>query len=230
MYTVRSNQDATAPTRVGEKPQANNWQAGTVQQIDTSLLPYYQEHADVFTILGGDGALTENVAVITGLTAASVTQSLVQQVTFTLANVGQTLPNTGQYIGTKLFTFPAGRINVLGCIATLQEKTTSAILGTLNAGKTGAVSLGTTVAASTTLDGTQADLLPSTAWISGATINVGGTAVSAALAVSCQLDGTTSAKELWLNSAVVTDGDLDADATISWTGSITITFLVLGDY
>jgi hypothetical protein len=230
MYTVRSNQDATAPTRVGEKPQANNWQAGTTLQVDPELIGYFQDHADVFEILGGEGALTQNVEVLNGFSAVSVTQSLVQQITFNLVDVEQTLPNVGQYIGTKLFTFPAGRINVLGCVATLQEKTTSAILGTLNAGKTGAVSLGTTVAASTTLDGTQANLLPSTAWTSGDTINVGGTAVSSALAVSAQLDGTTTAKELWLNSAVVTDGDLDADATITWTGSITLTFLVLGDY
>jgi hypothetical protein len=230
MYTVRSNQDATAPTRVGEKPQANNWQAGTTLQVDPELIGYFQDHADVFEILGGEGALTQNVEVLNGFSEVSVTQSLVQQITFNLVDVEQTLPNVGQYIGTKLFTFPAGRINVLGCVATLQEKTTSAILGTLNAGKTGAVSLGTTVAASTTLDGTQANLLPSTAWTSGDTINVGGTAVSSALAVSAQLDGTTTAKELWLNSAVVTDGDLDADATITWTGSITLTFLVLGDY
>ena len=230
MLTVRANQNATYPTRVGEIPQANNWQSGTVHQVDEAYRAYYTEHSDVFTIIAAEGTLTENVAAVTGLSAVNVTQSLVQQVTFTLADVGQTLPNTGQYIGTKLFTFPAGRISVLGCIATLQQKTTSAILGTLNAGKTGAVSLGTTVAASTTLDGTQADLLPSTAWTSGATINVGGTAVSAALAASAQFDGTTTAKELWLNSAVVTDGDLDADATITWTGSITLTYLNLGDY
>jgi hypothetical protein len=230
MFTARSNQNATAPTRVGETPTANNWTSGAVHECDEQLRRYYEEHSDVFTILSSDGALTDGVVVITGLTALNVSHSLIQQVTFNLVDVGQTLPNTGQYIGTKLFTFPAGRINVLGCVATLQEKTTSAILGTLNAGKTGAVSLGTTVAASTTLDSTQADLLPSTAWTSGATINVGGTAVSAALAVAAQFDGTTTAKELWLNSAVVTDGDLDADATITWTGTITLTYLNLGDY
>jgi hypothetical protein len=230
MYTIRANQDATYPTRVGEIPKANNWQSGTVQQVDDALYPYYAEHSDVFTVLAAEGALTTGVEVVTGLSAVNVSQNLIQQVTFTLADVGQTLPNTGQYIGTQLYTFPAGRILVLGCVATLQEKTTSAILDTLNAGKTGAVSLGTTVAASTTLDSTQADLLPSTAWTSGATINVGGTAVSAALASSAQFDGTTTAKELWLNSAVVTDGDLDADATITWTGTITLTYLNLGDY
>lgn len=230
-YQVKALQTATYPKRVGETPKLDNWTANQVDSVDESLIQFYRDHSDVFTVLSQNGAAPSGLVALSGLTATDNTRDgFLHQVTLTLDDVVQTLPNVGQYIGTKLFTFPTGRINVLGCVATLQEKTTSAILGTLNAGKTGAVSLGSTVAASTTLDGTQADLLPSTAWTSGATINVGGTAVSAALVASAQFDGTTDAKELWLNSAVVTDADLDADATIAWTGTITLTYLALGDY
>lgn len=232
-YLVKGLCDSTYPTRVGQvNVPANNWKNGVVQEVDSDLIGHFQSHTDAYTVLSQNGAAPSGLVALTGLTAVDNTRDgFLHQVTLTLADVGQTLPNSGQYIGTKLFTFPAGRIDVLGVVATLAQKTTSAILGTLNAGKTGALALGTTVAASTTLDGTQADLLPSTAWTSGATINVAGTAVSAALvAAGTAFDGTTTAKELWLNSAVVTDGDLDADATITWTGTITLSYLALGDY
>jgi hypothetical protein len=80
------------------------------------------------------------------------------------------------------------------------------------------------------LDGTQADLLPSTGFTSSATINVAGTAVSNALATSAQFDSTTTAKSLFLNSAYVSDGLVDADATQTFTGTITVTYIALGDY
>lgn len=230
-YQVRASQTATHPKRVGETPQLDNWVAGMVDSVDESIIQFYLDHTDVFTVLSQNGASPAGLVAKTGLTAVDNTRDgVLHQVVLTLADVGQTLPNSGQYIGTKLFSFPKGRINVLGLVAKLAEKTTSVIADTLNASKVGALSLGTTVAASTTLDSTQADLLPSTAWTSGATINVAGTPVSSALAASAQLDGTTTAKDLYLNAAVVTDGDLDADATITWTGTITLTYLALGDY
>lgn len=152
------------------------------------------------------------------------------QLTLTLNNVQQAVVNGTEYQGTKLFTFPEGRILVQGVIATLQQKTTSALASTLNASSTGAISLGTATASATTLATTMVDLLPSTAFTSSATINVAGTAVSAALAASAQFDGTTTAKAIFLNTAFATTTDVDADATQTISGTIVVTYVYLGDY
>lgn len=152
------------------------------------------------------------------------------QTTLTLNNVPQTVVNGTEYQGTKIYDFPQGRILVMGVTATLQQKTTSVLESTLNASSTGAISLGTVTASSTTLATTMVDLLPSTAFTSSATINVAGTAVSAALAASAQFDGTTTAKDVYLNTAYATTGDVDADATQTISGTIVITWAALGDY
>jgi hypothetical protein len=153
-----------------------------------------------------------------------------RQLTFTLDNVPQAVVNGTEYQGTQLYTFPEGRIYVLGCTATLQQKTTSALASTLNASSTGAISLGTATASSTTLATTMVDLLPSTAFTSSATINVAGTAVTAALAAGAQFDGTATAKAIFLNTAYATTTDVDADATQTISGTIRLTYVFLGDY
>ncbi len=151
------------------------------------------------------------------------------QTTLTLNNVPQAVVNGTEYQGTKIYDFPQGRLLVMGVTATLQQKTTSAIASTLNSG-TGAISLGTATASSTTLDSTMADLLPSTAFTSSTVINVAGTAVSGALAASAQFDGTTTAKDVYLNTAYATTTDVDADATQTISGTVVITWCQLGDY
>ena len=152
------------------------------------------------------------------------------QLTFTLVEVPQSVVNGTEYQGTLLYTFPEGRINVLGCTATLRQKTTSTLASTLNASVTGAIALGTATASNVSLTSTMVDLLPSTAFTSSATINVAGTAVSAALAAAAQFDGTSTAKSMYLNTAFATTTDVDGNATQTISGTITLTFLWLGDY
>lgn len=152
------------------------------------------------------------------------------QVTLTLDNVPQAVVNGTEYQSTLLYTFPEGRVNVLGTTATLAQKTTSVLASTLNASSTGAIALGTAAASATTLATTMVDLLPSTAFTSSATINVAGTAVSNALAAAAQFDGTSTAKKMYLNTAYATTTDVDADATQTISGTITLTYLWLGDY
>jgi len=152
------------------------------------------------------------------------------QTTLTLNNVPQTVVNGTEYQGTKIYDFPAGRILVMGVTATLQQKTTSVLASTLNTGSTGAISLGTATATNVSLTSTMVDLLPSTAFTSSTTINVAGTAVSAALAASAQFDGTATAKDVYLNTAYATTADVDADATQTISGTVVITWTQLGDY
>jgi len=151
------------------------------------------------------------------------------QTTLRLNNVPQAVVNGTEYQGTKIYDFPAGRISILGVTATLQQKTTSAILTTLNSG-TGSIGLGTATASATTLATTMVNLMPATAFTSSATINVAGTAVSAALAAAAQFDGTSTPVDVFLNTAYATTGDVDADATQTISGTVVITWVNLGDY
>lgn len=148
----------------------------------------------------------------------------------TLDNVGQTVVNGTEYQSTKIFTFPEGRILVLGAVGTFKQKTTSAIASTLNSGVTGAISCGTAAASDTTLASTMVDILPSTAFTTSTTINVAGTAVNAALAASAAFDGTGTAKPIYLNTAYATTTDVDADATQTISGTVAIAWVYLGDY
>ncbi len=152
------------------------------------------------------------------------------QTTLSLSDVPQAVVNGTEYQSTLLYTFPEGRLLVLGCTATLAQKTTSTLASTLNASVTGAVSLGTVAASATTLATTMVDLMPSTAFTSSATINVAGTAVSSALAASAQFDGTSTAKAMYLNSAYATTADVDGNATQTFTGTVRVTWVWLGDY
>lgn len=148
--------------------------------------------------------------------------------TLTLDNVVQTITNTSaEYAGTQIYDFPEGRIAILGVTARLQQKTTSALATTIASGATGAIALGTAAASNTSLTGTMVDLLPSTAYTSSTTINVAGSAVGAALAATAQFDGTSTAKDVFLNTAIAT-GSANGTQTIS--GTVVITWVNLGDF
>jgi hypothetical protein len=152
------------------------------------------------------------------------------QTTLRLNNVPQAVVNGTEFQGTKIYDFPAGRISVLGVTATLQQKTTSVLASTLNASSIGAISLGTVTASATTLATTMVNLLPSTAFTSSATINVAGTAVSAALAAAAQFDGTSTPVDVFLNTAFATTADVDGNATQTISGTVVMTWINLGDY
>lgn len=194
----------------------------------------------VGTIAGGivpvDGtSTTAPSATGTALATLKVEETgvgAVRQTILTFTALPQTLPAaTGtEFIGSLLYTMPVGRIAVLGATGNFQQTTTSDLTTTLNASKTGQVGVGTATASNVTLSSTMQNIIPVTAFTSSATVNVAGTAVSAALAAMAQFDGTSSAVGIYLNTAFVTDADTDAAATIAWSGTIVITWINLGDY
>jgi len=193
-------------------------------------MSFYEELTVGKIIINGGGDAGGTLEALSTLTALHRQYGIQNKSVFTLTNVAQAVVNGTEYQATKLFTFPAGRILVQGVIATLQQKTTSVIASTLNSGSTGAIALGSAAASATTLSSTMVDFLPSTAFTSSTTISVAGTAVSAALAASAQLDGTTTSTPLYLNTAFATTTDVDANATQTITGTITIHWINLGDY
>lgn len=161
----------------------------------------------------------------TGLTASHKDSGIIKKSVFTLAGLQQAVVNGTEYQGTKLFTFPLGKIVIVSAIANLAQTTTSTIASTLNSGVTGALSVGTVTASSTTLSSTMADIVPSTAFTTSTTINVAAAAVTGTLALPVLKDGSSTAKALFLNSAYATTTDVDADATQTFSGTITVLWM-----
>jgi len=172
------------------------------------------------------------LAVVTGLTVSHKQNGTNVRSTFTLAAVPQSVINGTEYQSTLLFTFPKGEIQIKSVQATLAETTTSAIAGTLNSGVTGAVGVGSTAAVSTTLATTAQNFIPTTAFVTSTVINVAAASVSPILGTGVSgdffvLGSNTTAAKLYLNSAFATTTDVDADATMTWTGSVTVTWELL---
>lgn len=152
----------------------------------------------------------------------------VHQTVLTLTSTPVTVGNTtgASFGGVKLYDFPAGRILIHGVTADLSFNWDGTDIAAAGSGD---VSLGTTITADATLDGTDVDLLPSTAMTDPFVAGVG--AAAGALASSAQFDGTTTAKDANLN-IIIDDADV-ADAAsdvVLVTGTITLTWTNLGDY
>lgn len=196
-----------------------------------------------FGLSAGDGSgvnssypvTTKNIgaAAGTGSTAVEYGNGLLHQTVITLAALPVSLSDTNVGGGTKIYDFPEGRIRVIGAVGTITPTTTSVLTSTLNASKTlswGVGSVQTTSQASGTLATTQQDIINAASATSSATINVAGTAGNGKDGGDVAFDGTATAIDAYLNVGVPTATDIDADATITVSGTITITWEYLGDY
>lgn len=140
--------------------------------------------------------------------------------------------NVAQYGGTgKLYDFPAGLICTLGAV--VDGSVTLGTTGTIITTWAGGIALGTATATTgSTLTGTEADVMPEVD-VAAATAKVAVVdAVSVATALTESgarwLDGTTTAKDLFLN-LVVDDDVTHTSGTGSFTGTVTIHWINLGD-
>lgn len=151
----------------------------------------------------------------------------VRQTVITLAALSQVIVNgASEWVGTKIFTFPEGRILLLGATATIAPTTTSTLATTITSATGGTFALGS-VTNDGTLTTTKADMLPSGSFTSSTVINVAAAAATNKLAASAQFDGTATAIAAFLNTNVATNS---ADGTLTWAGTITLTWAFLGDY
>ena len=137
-----------------------------------------------------------------------------------------------QFGGTgKLYDFPEGLILTLGAV--VDGAVTLGTTGTITTTWAGGVALGTATATTgTTLTGTEADIMPEVD-VGAATASVAVVdAVSVATALTESgarwLDGTATAKDLFLN-LVVDDSATHTSGTGTFTGTVTVTWLNLGD-
>ncbi|HEY4714593.1 MAG TPA: hypothetical protein VIH30_10195, partial [Aquirhabdus sp.] len=138
---------------------------------------------------------------------------------------------TEQGGGAQIYTFPAGRICRLGAIGSIAVTTTSVLASTLHAGVTCNWGVGSTTQVSATVATTEQDFVNVAAFTSSATINVAGAVANGVGAgVLASLDGTSTAVAAFLNLAVTLAADIDANATVTVDGTITITWANIGDY
>lgn len=149
---------------------------------------------------------------------------VIHQTVLTLTNVAVSTTDTPATSGDgslKVYDFPAGNIHVLGATCNL------AIVAATGIGATAAVvgSIGTVAAAAdATLTSTEANIIPSTAaTLTGSAGTMAGKSTGAVT-----LDGTTTAIDALLNFAIP-DAGSTANSTITVNGTITLTWVNLGD-
>lgn len=155
---------------------------------------------------------------------------VIHKTTFTFTNMPVSVLDTPQGGGVQVYSWPEGRIFILGGTGSATFTTSTAIASTLNSGVSCRWGLGTVTQSNATLATTEQDLLPVTTFTSSTTINVVNTATNSALAAAAQFDGTATAKVAFFNISVPTATDIDADSTVLVNGSITIAWIQLGDY
>lgn len=184
---------------------------------------------------GGDlslsGQLTETAdnagtGVVSTATVVESQAGFIQKTVITLVDLPITVvfngPTTNHTGGTKVYVFPEGRIQVLGVIVDSFQVATNTT--GIEVGEGGDYAMGTVIATLDTLASTEVDLCPSTS------IDTITNVVSAALAAEVQFDGTSTAKDVFVNLLIDT-GDLTASTTaIVSRATITMHWLNLGDY
>ncbi len=182
------------------------------------------------------GAATRaDSAVANYVVVSNDTGGAYRQIKLTLRDCPLTIADTGQYGSVLLATLPEGFATILGGVAkNLTFKTTSIIANTLNSGVTVQWGVGTVAASGTTLYGSMVNLVPgvdrpAATFVSSTVINVAPAAASASLFDIDLLDGSATALPIYLNAAVAAAGDIDGDATLVVSGTITLTLVMTGD-
>lgn len=176
---------------------------------------------------------TTNVGAKNGATVTVVEtgDSVFHTSTFTLTATPMTVADATTGGGVKIYDFPAGIITILGGTFSLTPTTTSALAGTLHGGVTLDIGVGTAAAGAGALTTTEDDIIDSVAGTSSATINVAGaTSVGARTSSPASLDGHTTAIDANVNLGVPGAADIDADATVTITGTVVIHWMFGGDF
>ena len=160
--------------------------------------------------------------------SASTTSDGVLKTVIKLSGLSVTMTDAvaaGSHGSAKLFDFPAGNLFFLGATCDL---TLTAGVGGITDTAAVVVGVGTATLATdnATLTGTEADLVPSTAAILTAGVGAGKGKSLTAGAVA--FDGTSTAKDAWLNIAVPDAGSTGND-TLIVSGTITLVWSNLGD-
>lgn len=164
------------------------------------------------------------------VTAEERGNSVTHQTVLTLTAMPMTVTDALAYASQKIYDFPEGRIAILGSTASLAFTTTSDLASTINSAANMDWSVGSAAASNITLATTMLDLVPKVDNATSTTINVAAAVTNGALAAAAQFDGTGTALDAYLNVAFPTNTEIDADGTLLVSGTITLTWINLGDY
>ena len=165
-----------------------------------------------------------------GITAVEYGDGLNHQTVLTIVDLSLAITNGGFDAGSKVYTFPEGRILIEGVVVSLISSITANFSASTN--DLFVLGMGTTttsVNANGTLSGTEVSLIPSTS-----NDTVGGTVTAfangVALAASAQFDGTTTAVAAFINMGIPAANDSGANTNQLAGSVITLTWKSLGDY
>jgi hypothetical protein len=156
-----------------------------------------------------------------------------------LTKVPITVTDALAYGSLQLIDFAAGRLQFLGCTASIQwavsdvnaAGTTVTRAAGINDSASLTWALGTAAASNITLASTMIDInAKATKVLSAATTAFNTASTSPLAAASSQLDGTATAKDMFLNVGFETNTDIDADGVLWATGFITLVYANFGDY
>jgi hypothetical protein len=152
--------------------------------------------------------------------------------TFTLSGVTMALTDeadTVAYSSLKIYDFPTGYIYIQSAVADL---TFTADAAGVDDGWAGDFGLGTAeAAADTSLTENEDDILPTTAVAAGASDKIGIAGGVSTASEHVIFDGTTTAKDLYLN-VLVDDVDHNVTATptnLTAAGTIVLNWIYMGD-
>lgn len=126
---------------------------------------------------------------------------------------------TAGHAAVKLATFPKGRIRLFDVTGSI-ESTQVDVLTCAPAGS-GDYSFGTTATADATLNGTEVDVAPKAALVDPFVAGAGYSAANSILAATAQLDGTGTAKPVYLN-VIIDNGDLSDNSSAAIVGQLTV--------
>jgi hypothetical protein len=237
MYLVKALAAAPGPLALGEKNVA--WAANEVRLVAEDAIGWYRANSAVFTELAGPSdvsaiaaaaaqtataaAGTKNGSTVTATETAGVVNKTVLTCVATPISIADDA-GVAQYGGVKVYDFPEGLIHVLG--AKIDGAVTLGTTGTIINTWAGGIALGTVVATTgATLASTEANILAEND-VAAATAKVA--ACDAVSTGASTHNGTATAVDAYLN-LVVDDDATHTAGTGSFTGTITIHWINLGD-
>lgn len=186
------------------------------------------------TLVVDDGGVIKTNAGVGAKNGATVSvveygDGLVHKTVLTLTATPVTITDdagVAQYGGAgKIYDFPDGAISILSAVVT--GALTLGTTGTITDTYAGGVSLGTdTATTGATLTGTEANIMAE-ADVAAATAKVATIAGASTTAVA-PLDGTGTAKDMYLNF-VVDDSGTHTSGTGTFTGTVSVVWTSAGD-
>jgi hypothetical protein len=194
------------------------------EEVNSNIKKHKEMSLDTNTV----GAGTVPASVSGTISATEYGDGAFHKTVLTLTAVPVTMRDTEQGGGVKIYGFPLGYTQRLGASGTIAVTTTSELATTLNTGVTCNWGVGSTTQANATVATTEQDFVNVTAFTASATVDVAGAdATGVGVGVLAALDGTSTAVDAFLNLAVAGATDIDADATVTVSGTINIAWMNL---